>query len=103
MKHILFMNDKTPVCENPARLDTFDSPVIVEDLLAIEKSCPDCNAALITHNKKAFEDELTYDYNFRTHREDPLAPARGIMWALAISAPFYLVLALLVWWFFFRG
>lgn len=31
------------------------------------------------------------------YREDPLAPARGFMWALILSGPLYILLLLLIW------
>lgn len=101
MKHIRFMNDSETICNNPKRLDLFDSPVIVDFDPADAQDCRECNAALMAHNKGVYEDEMTYSHNFHLNRENPLAPARGCMYGLLIASVFWLIVGMIIWavWF----
>lgn len=103
MKHIRFMDDKQPICENPARLDKFDTPVIVDhDYYEPESdNCKECSAALMVHNTKVFEDELAYEHNFHLNKVDPIAPARGCVYGLLIASVFWLIVGMIIWAVFF--
>lgn len=105
-QHTRYMDSNQPICEDPARLDKFDTPVIVDFTAKLEMPCVDCSAALMAHNKKAYEDELAYDHNFRIHNEDPLAPARGVMYGVLLGSLAWIVIGLILAGFylaFFRG
>lgn len=90
--HILYLSDKRPVCEDPERLG---NDFVLNNSGSFP--CPDCSALLFTHNKKAYEDELSYNHNHRLHTEDPLAPARGIMWGILIGSVMWILILSALW------
>lgn len=105
MMHIRFMDSKQPICEMPARLDKFDTPVVVDaDYYSNgTDNCRDCSAVLMTHNTKVYEDEMAYDHNFMLHRptEDGLSPARGLMWGILLGTLMWIPILLILWAVFF--
>lgn len=99
MKHIRFLSGKEePICQNPDRLDLWDSPVVVDFAPDDPDDCKLCPQLLMVHNKREFEKEQ----NQRVARTPMPGPdgnlKRGLIYGLAISSAFYLVLAFLIEW-----
>ena len=57
-KHIIYLKDQKPICEDPERLG---SDFVISSV-AFGRTCSDCNAVLFTHNKNEFAREYNRDW-----------------------------------------
>ena len=57
-KHIIYLKDQKPICEDPERLG---SDFVISSV-AFGRTCSDCNAILFTHNKNEFAREYNRDW-----------------------------------------
>lgn len=94
MNHIRFMHSKQTICQNPRRLDHFDSPVVTD--VGPEKFCTECRTLLFAHNQREFDKEQNQDLDF--HNNGPSPVFRGIVYGVLLSIPIWVVIFLLSVW-----
>lgn len=60
MNHIKYLSDYVSICERPDRLGT---DFFKNDFIHGGSNCNICSRLLANHNKKVYEEEMTYDHN----------------------------------------
>lgn len=100
MKHIRYMSTNTTVCSSPNKVG-YDL-VVVDTYPRDEESCAVCLDLLTAHNRKELEKErdgrhAAYPVYVFPDEDKPLSGARGIVWGMAISLVFYLIIGLTIW------